>query len=70
MTNDLFPKHDEQANRELSSAELDAVAGGFGLGDLFRIAKTVVHIVTHPPIISGTAGPVIIRGIGGILRHL
>ena len=69
MTNDLFPKHDELASRELSSAELDAVAGGFGFGDLYRIAKAVVHVVTHAPI-SGTAGPVgsIIRGIRSIFH--
>ena len=69
MTNDLFPKHDEPANRDLSSQELDAVAAGFGFGSIYRFAKTVVNAIINQPI-SGTAGPVIIHGVRGLIRHL
>ena len=36
MTHDLFPKHEEPANWELSIDELDAVAAGSILGDIWN----------------------------------
>ena len=69
MTNDLFPKHAESANRELSSAELDAVAGGFDPSPGYlikRVVKNFVSVFTHPPISSGVVS--IIRGIGSIFH--
>jgi len=40
--NDVLPKHDELANRELSIEELEAIAAGWP-----HWLKTVVHDVGH-----------------------
>ena len=72
MTNDLFPKHDELADRELSIEELEAVAAGFGFSDIYHIVKSAINAVLHQPI-SGTTGPVgglIISGARGLIRNL
>jgi hypothetical protein len=65
MTNDLFPKHDELVNRELSLEELDAVAAGFSLGGFVHSVGHGVKSFFTKPVLAKLGFAVLL--VGGLL---